>query len=147
MRVRELLRQKSSEVITVKPEAPLRTATRLLMEHNVGGLPVVDERGAVVGFISERDVVWAVDSTTDAVAEMPVDRVMRKPAPTCDADASLQQVMGSMTRERQRHFVITESGRLLGVLSVGDLVKHRLQQLETETGVLRDYVAAQRAYP
>jgi CBS domain-containing protein len=147
MRVRELLQRKGGDVVTVRSDAPLGSATRLFMERNIGGLPVVDARGALVGFLSERDVVKAVDASTGSVAELPVQRVMRRPPPTCDADATMQEVMSSMTRERQRHLAVLDRGHLAGVISVGDLVKHRLEQLETETGVLRDYVAARRAAP
>jgi CBS domain-containing protein len=149
MRVRELLQRKgaSSGTVTVKRDAPLSAATRLLMDHRIGGLPVVDDRGAVIGLLNERDIVRAVNDGSGSIANLTVDRVMQKPAPTCSTDAPLQELMRHMTLERHRHVVILDGGRLTGVLSVGDVVKHRLDQLETETGVLRDYVAAQRAAP
>ena len=68
-----------------------------------------------------------------------------RPAPTCDADDTIEHVMHRMTEQRQRHFLVLDEGKLVGVLSVGDLLKDRLRKLETEAGVLRDYVAAQRA--
>lgn len=144
MRVRDLLRNKH-DVVTVSPDTDVAAATRLLMQHGIGGLPVVTDSGRVVGLVSERDIVKAVDASANAVGHLPVERVMRKPAPVCDVDASLHEIMNSMTRERQRHYVVIENDRIAGVVSVGDLVKHRLEQLELETGVLRDYVAAQRA--
>jgi CBS domain-containing protein len=147
MRVRELLQRKGVDVITVRQGTPLEEATHLMMRHGIGGLPVVDDAGRVTGFLSERDVVRAVDDGNGSIAAVRVERVMQRPPPLCDADAPLQRMMSEMTRERHRHIVVTEGGRLAGVLSVGDVVKHRLEQLETETGVLRDYVAAQRAAP
>ena len=143
MHVRELLRHKSSSVITIEPDADLGTAVRLLMQHGIGGLPVVTSVGAVVGFIAEREIVRSVDENPSGVRHIKAEQVMR-PAPTCQSSDSLHEVMARMTRERLRHLVVLEGGRVAGVISVGDVVKHRLEQLETETGVLRDYVAARR---
>lgn len=144
MRVRELLSKKPAEIVTVEAGADLGTAVRLLMEHGVGGLPVVTEEDTPVGFLSERDVVAVVHEVDGPVRDVRVKDVMR-PIPACSAEDSLEDVMGRMTRQRLRHLVVQDSEQLVGVISVGDIVKHRLEQLETETGVLRDYVAAQRA--
>ena len=147
MRVRELLQAKSHHVIMVEPRADIGTAARLLMANNIGGLPVVDEGGHVVGFIAERDIVRAVDSTPGVIRHMPVERIMRRPAPTCMQDDTLQDLMERMTRDRLRHLVVVDDERVAGIVSVGDLIKHRLLELTTEAGVLRDYVAGQRAMP
>ena len=145
MRVGDLLQSKSQTVITIDAHADVRTAVRLLMEHGIGALPVLNADGALTGVISERDIVRAADVNFDYLRTARVDRVMRHPAPVCTPDETLQQVMIRLTRERVRHLVVVEDGRPVGVVSVGDLVKHRLEQLETEAGVLRDYVAARRA--
>lgn len=145
MSVRALLERKPTGAVTIGLSATVAEAARLLIERGVGGLPVLDGAGKVVGFVSERDFVRVVDGGLDDVAEQPVSVVMRRPAPSCSADDSVQAVMQRMTRERLRHLVVMDGGRLAGVISVGDIVRHRLDQLETETGVLRDYVAAQRA--
>lgn len=100
--------------------------------------------GVVAGFIAELDIVGALDRNGTKVTGLRVGDVMRRPAPSCGADDSLQDVMTRITRESFRHLAVIDGGRLAGVISVGDLVKHRREQLETETGVLRDYVAAQR---
>ncbi|MDQ3605588.1 MAG: CBS domain-containing protein [Gemmatimonadota bacterium] len=142
--VGELLRTKSTELVTVEPDADIGTAVRLLQRHDIGGLPVVEPDGQLVGFIGERDVIRALDRSIDTVRGLPVSSFMQAP-PTCSADDSLHEVMSRMTRERHRHLVVLEGGRLAGILSIGDLVKHRLDQLEMETGVLRDYVVANRA--
>jgi CBS domain-containing protein len=144
MRVRDLLGQKPASLITVESKANLDTAVRLLMSNNIGSLPVVASDGAPVGLISERDVVRAVQRHRGDVHEVRVQDIMRE-APLCDANDSLEEVMRRMTAERLRHVIVRDDGRIVGVISVGDIVKHRLEQLETETGVLRDYVAAQRA--
>lgn len=145
MRVRQLLEKKRETAITIELNQDVATAARLLMRHGIGALPVTGPDGKVVGLVSERDIVRAVDLSTDGVRERTLDKIMRSPPPACSIDATLQEVMTAMTRERLRHLVVIEDGEIAGVISVGDLVKHRLEQLETETGVLRDYVAARRA--
>jgi|SRR4051794_14598559 len=144
MRVRDLLRSKPTALITVKPHDSLDTAVHLLMVNNIGGLPVVDGDGGVVGFLAERDIVRAVHGRREPMNSLRVQDVMRA-APTCDIEDPVVDTMRYMTAHRHRHLVVRDGARLVGVLSVGDLVKYRLEQLETETGVLRDYVAAKRA--
>ena len=144
MRVREILAKKPSQVITIEANSELNTAVRLMMEYGIGGLPVVAHGRTPIGFIAERDVVEALDRYDGPIGHLRVEGVMR-PLPTCEMDDSLAEVMARMTRQRLRHLVVLETGRLIGVISVGDLVRFRLEQLETEAGVLRDYVAAHRA--
>jgi CBS domain-containing protein len=143
-RVGELLRGKNSALVTVEPSADISTAVRLLQKHEIGGLPVVGPGGELAGFVGERDVIRAVDRNAGTVRDLPVSRFMQEP-PTCLIDDPLHDVMSKMTRQRFRHLVVLDGGRLAGIISVGDIVKHRLDQLEMETGVLRDYVVAQRA--
>ncbi len=143
-RVRDLLRRKNPMVITVEPITEVWIAVRLLLQHNIGGLPVVDRDGWLVGFLGERDLVAAMGRHRAAVRDLSVAEVMQPP-PTCATDDPLREVMGKMTRERLRHLVVVDGDRLVGILSIGDLVKYRLDELETETGVLRDYLTAHRA--
>jgi CBS domain-containing protein len=142
VRVRDLLGRKPATLITIEANADLETAVRLLIAHNIGGLPVIAPDGAVVGLVAERDIVRAVHEGRKP--DQPVRQVMQ-PAPACGPDESLPEVMRRMTSQRHRHLVVQDQGRLLGVISVGDIVKHRLEELEMETGVLRDLVAGQRA--
>jgi CBS domain-containing protein len=144
MSVRQLLRNKRSGVISVTPDATLGEACRLMMRNDIGGLPVVSPEGRPVGFIAEREIVRAADRNGGAIQHLSVRSSMR-PLPLCSADDPLQEVMGRMTRDRLRHIVVTDGDAVAGIISVGDIVKHRLEQLEMETGVLRDYVTAQRA--
>lgn len=145
MRVRDLLTRKRSTVITIEPDRDLATAARVLMRNDIGALPVATPSGDVLGILSERDVVHVVDSTHAGIRDVTVRSAMRRPAPMCSIDDSLQTVMVRMTQERVRHLVVVDEDHIAGVISVGDLVKHRLEELETETGVLRDYLAAHRA--
>ncbi len=145
MSVSALLRAKSDRVVTIPESARVAEAARLLVEEGVGGLPVVDATGAPVGFVAEREIVGAVLRHPEGAGTQPLRGIMRRPAPTCAPDLSLPDAMQRMTRERLRHLVVMEGRRIAGVVSVGDMVRHRLEQLETETGVLRDYVIGQRA--
>lgn len=145
MEIKELLKKKSRKVFWVTPSADIAQAARLLMEHEIGGLAVVDPQGSLIGFVSEREIVRGLDEHGHRACGQTVASLMRTPAPVCSAGDTIRRVMERMTRERLRHLVVEQDGRIAGVLSVGDLVKLRLKELETETGVLRDYVAAQRA--
>jgi len=144
VKVRDLLERKPSRLFIVEPSAHVDAAISQMMAHDVGGLPVLAEDGKLVGFVSERDIVRAVRLHAGTFYELRVRDVMR-PAATCEARDNVMDVMRRMTAERLRHLVVRDHDKILGVISVGDIVKDRLEQLETETGVLRDYVAAQRA--
>lgn len=145
MRVGDLLKAKEGTLITVRSDANVGRATRLLIDHRIGGLPVLDDERELIGFVAERDIVRALDIARAGAADVPVHRIMQRPAPVCSVEDSLHDVMSRMTQGRLRHLVVLDGRRIAGVLSVGDLVYHRLRELETERGVLRDYVAAQRA--
>lgn len=144
MRIRDLLEVKKGSVITVSPGDELSTAIDLLVRHNIGALPVLERSGTVVGLVGEREIVRAVREHPHSIERLLVRDIMQVP-PLCDVDDSVEDAMRRMTSLRQRHLVVRDHGRVAGVISVGDIVKQRLDQLETETNVLRDYVAAQRA--
>jgi CBS domain-containing protein len=144
MHVQDLLDRKGVDLITVLPDAHLASAVRLLVTHQIGALPVVDSNGVLVGFLDERVVARAVHERFYSFERLRVRDVMHSP-PTCDADDTIEEAMLRMTLQRQRHLLVTSEGTLRGVISLGDLVKARLEQVEVEAGVLRDYVAAHRA--
>jgi CBS domain-containing protein len=145
MRVSELMRKKKDGAVTISPRSDIAAAVELLLAHNIGGLPVVDDAGRLVGFVAERDLLSALHLDPDTDEGLPIEKIMRKPAPVCSPGDDIQDVMARMTRHRLRHLVVVDGESIAGVLSVGDIVKNRLEQLETEAGVLRDVVAAQRA--
>jgi CBS domain-containing protein len=144
MRVGDLLQRKKGTVITIQEGDSVAAAVRLLLDRGIGGLAVVDEDGALTGFISERDIVGILNRHAGDVRNLQVTHAMRRP-PMCGLEDDVTDLMQRMTAERLRHFVAVERGRPVGVISVGDIVKQRLVELELETGVLRDYVAGQRA--
>lgn len=144
MHVHDLLNRKPAALVTVSADAYLAAAVRLLVTNRIGGLPVVSAAGALVGFVDERDIVRTTHERFYSFERLHVRDVMRPP-PTCDLHDSIDEVMRRMTLQRQRHLIVTEEGRLIGVISLGDLVKARLELAEAEAGVLRDYLAAHRA--
>ncbi len=143
MRIREVMTP-AADAVTVDPDAPLSRAVRLLTSYRIAALPVVNAAGALVGLIAERDVIHALGVYGGGCLETPVHRTMRTP-PLCNPDDPVIRIMERMTQERSRHFLVVDGeGQLAGIVSVGDLVKHRLREMEMETGVLRDYVSTHR---
>jgi CBS domain-containing protein len=137
MKVEAVLAKKGHEVATVNPTATLATVAQRLRLEGIGAL-VVLEGGEVVGMVSERDVVHAFAEHRAAASEIKVAEVMTRNVITCRRDDSLTRILGLMTRHRVRHLPVLEGGRLAGLISIGDAVKHRLDELELEASVLRD---------
>ena len=141
MKVQAVLAAKGREVATINPSATLATVAQRLRLEGIGSLVVLDE-GKLAGMISERDVVHAFAAHRAEAAELKVADVMARDLVTCRPDDSLTRVLGLMTRHRVRHLPVLEGGRLVGLISIGDAVKHRLDELELEAAVLRDaYIA------
>lgn len=137
MKVDAVLAGKGREVASVNPSATLATVAQRLRLERIGALVVLDQ-GKLVGIISERDVVHSFAEHRGATAEIRVGEVMTRNVLTCRPDDSLTRVLGLMTRHRVRHLPVLEAGRLVGLISIGDAVKHRLDELELEAAVLRD---------
>ena len=138
MKVTEILRNKGADVITIWPGASLRSAVERMAKRNVGALVVVDDDGKVVGMLSEREVVHALAALAERALTEDVADVMSRKSITCGPDDRLADLMAVMTEHRVRHLPVVEHGRLLGLVSIGDLVKARLGELEFESNVLRD---------
>jgi predicted transcriptional regulator len=142
MSIESILRHKGTEVATIRPEASIKSAADWLRARNIGAL-VVTSGQAVLGLVSEREIVHALSRYGDTAASMPVNEIMRSGVITVSPDASVNRVMTLMTRHRVRHMPVLRDGKLAGIISIGDVVKHRLEDLELETTVLRDlYIAA-----
>jgi len=144
VRVRDLLDRKAARLFTIEPSVHVDVAISQMLAHDVGGLPVTTHDGKLVGFISERDVLRAAGVNGGMFYQVRVQDVMQRPS-TCQASDRVMDAMRRMTAERLRHLIVIDRDKIAGVISVGDIVKERLEELEMETGVLRDYVAAQRA--
>ena len=133
MFVESILRQKGADVATIVPEASVKRATSWLHAKNVGSL-VVTSGNAVVGLISEREIVHAIARYGETATSMPVSEIVITVSPT----DTVSHVMSLMTRHRVRHMPVLRDGNLVGIISIGDVVKHRLDDLELENKVLRD---------
>jgi predicted transcriptional regulator len=143
MTIETILGQKGTDVATIEPEASVRKAADWLRVRNIGAL-VVTSANAVLGVISEREIVHALSRYGETVASMPVKEIMRYGVITVSPDESVSRVMHLMTRHRVRHMPVLRDGKLAGIISIGDVVKHRLEDLESETNVLRDAYMATR---
>ncbi|MCK0198579.1 CBS domain-containing protein [Ancylobacter sp. 6x-1] len=140
MTVRSIIDAKGHDVLTIVPETPLREAARLLGEHRIGAIVVVDAMRRVVGILSERDVVRVVGLDGPARLDDPVEQVMTRKVVTCSGNDTVQEIMGTMTAGRFRHIPVVENARLVGIISIGDVVKHRVAEMERESHALREYI-------
>jgi CBS domain-containing protein len=138
MKVEGILKDKGSTVETVGPDALVVLAVDRLVSKRIGALVVSADGLTVDGVISERDVVRALARHGARVLDMAVADVMSRHVPVCSPDDTLKDVMAQMTRTRNRHVPVTRDGQLAGIVSLGDIVKSRLEELELEANVLRD---------
>ena len=143
MSIEAILRRKGTDVTTITPEASVKRAADWLRAKNVGAL-VVTSGTAVLGLISEREIVHAFSRYGDEAGSMPVKEIMLHGVATVSPDESVNRVMNLMTHHRVRHMPVLRDGKLAGIVSLGDVVKHRLEDLELETSVLRDVLHASR---
>ena len=139
MNIDAILRTKGGEVVTVLCDTPVRDAVALLAGRRIGAVPVLkDDR--VVGIMSERDVIYCLRTDGAAILDWPVERVMTTPTITAERDMPVLAGLSLMTERRIRHLPVVEGGRLVGLVSIGDLVKYRMDRIEEEAAALRDYI-------
>ena len=141
MLIGEVLRRKGRDVATVAPEATISEVLELLARHGVGALVVSSDGSTVAGIISERDVVRALAADGRDVVARSAAQVMTREVVTCSETATIDQLMDEMTERRFRHVPVTEDGRLVGIVSIGDVVNARVRTLETETRQLTNYIS------
>jgi CBS domain-containing protein len=141
MRISDILGDKGIEVHTALPWISVADAARRLTDADVGALVVCDADRRIRGVVSERDIVRHV-ARHGAALEVPVEAIMTHEVHTCSSKETVARAMALMTRFRYRHLPVIDDGRLVGIISIGDLVKHRVREMEMETGVLRDRVIA-----
>ena len=140
MRIGDILRTKGSTVTTVAPDAPVTEVLRFIAEQNVGALPVVDA-GRLVGIVSERDVVRRLHQKGSGLLDARVSDVMTADVVTCGPDDGVGDLGRVMTDRRIRHLPVVVDGELTGIVSIGDLVKARIDMLEQEREQLESYIA------
>jgi CBS domain-containing protein len=142
MFVSDILAQKGGLVFTVSPGTTLSQISRQLSTRRIGAVLVVDRLDQVVGIVSERDIVHALAVHGSGGLELPAAQIMTRDVRTCDPDDPVEHVMGMMTRGRFRHLPVVRSGELLGLVSIGDVVKLRLEEASHETEALKAYIVA-----
>lgn len=142
MQVRHILRDKGREVVTIASDATLSEAARLLAHRRIGALVVADSRGAIVGILSERDIVRAVADQSVRALGQDIGRHMTRAVTTCSETDSVDDLMETMTHCRFRHMPVVENDRLCGIISIGDVVKSRIEETVREAASLREYIAA-----
>jgi CBS domain-containing protein len=138
--VHTILSRKGSSVYTIEPTATIDSAAKSLAEHGIGALVVTGAEGRTIGIISERDIVRALAARGGATLETAVAELMTRKVITCSRHDKLVDLMQRMTEGKFRHFPVVEDGRLIGIVSIGDVVKSRLEQMEQESNALRDYI-------
>ncbi|MCB2078878.1 MAG: CBS domain-containing protein [Novosphingobium sp.] len=139
MTVGRLIESRDAATVTCAAQATVREAISLLAERRIGALPVMAD-GAVAGIFSERDVIYRLQEFGPEVLDRPVGDVMTQPAVTVDPETTVLSALSLMTRRRIRHLPVVDGDRMIGFISIGDLVKHRIDKIESEAEALRTYI-------
>ena len=141
MTVKAILSSKGRTVVTIEPTATIEDAIGTLTRHNIGALVVLGPEQRVIGVVSERDIVRALaDQGAAGVLKNPLAQVMTRNVSTCLEADKVGAVMEQMTNGKFRHVPVLEGGRLVGIISIGDVVKHRLHEMERDQEAMRDYI-------
>lgn len=140
--VSDILSRKGTDVFTIAPDVSVSEALRVLAEHNVGALVVCDATGAIIGIVSERDVVRRLARSGAATLQMAVEDLMTADVLTCTPDATADDVMQTMTTRRARHLpIVDDRERLVGIVSIGDVVKSRIDDLQVQAESMEAYIS------
>lgn len=141
MIVRTVLKQKGDHVITVAPTDSIADVSRVLTENRIGAVPVRDARGALVGILSERDIVRTLAERGGSCLELQAADLMAQKVVTGTPNDSIDQIMVLMTEHRFRHLPIMENDAFVGIISIGDVVKARIAEIELERDAMKQYIA------
>lgn len=140
MNVQSILETKGSDIVSIAPTATLQTAVHRLAEHRIGALLVLGPDRRVVGIVSERDIVRVLAERGASVLSEPLSTVMTRTVVTCARSDTIGDIMERMTKGKFRHVPVVDQDRVIGVVSIGDVVKQRLREMEDESSALRDYI-------
>jgi CBS domain-containing protein len=140
--VQILLALKGTTIYKIEPTASIACAAKVLSDQAIGALVVTDGQGAIVGIISERDIVGVISARGRAALEMPVAEVMTRKVMTCSQHDKVDYVMQRMTEGKLRHLPVVEDGRLIGVVSIRDVVKLQLEEMEQDLNALHEYAGS-----
>lgn len=141
MKVSRILHYKGDEVATVSPDRPILEVVTMLKERGIGAVVVVDDNGSIAGILSERDIVHALADRVTDLQDLRAADLMTAQVSICGPDHHVNDVMRQMTAGRFRHVPVVEDGRLVGIISIGDVVRARIEELERETEALQHYIA------
>ena len=139
-KVSSVLKHKGRNVVTAGPTQTVAQVVKLLAQNRIGALPVINADGRLVGIISERDIIRGMAEHADAVLALPAERLMTREVKTCSSEDQLVELAEVMTLQRIRHLPVIENGALHGIVSIGDVVKQRLEEVQTEAEELRNYI-------
>ena len=142
MYVETILRKKGDAVVAVEPECLVSRAAQILHDNRIGAALVRNAAQKVVGMLSERDIVRGIARHKEACLDMTVKELMTSPVITCAPSDSIEEIMSLMTERRVRHLPVMDDGDLIGIISIGDVVKQRISEIEHESQALRQYIAA-----
>lgn len=140
MTVSIILAAKGRDVITIEPGAKLAEVVRLLAEKRIGAAVILGADRRIAGIISERDIVRALAGHGAAALDEPVSHMMTRKVEACNESDTVSSIMERMTKGKFRHMPVVDEGRLVGLVSIGDIVKYRLQEMERESMAMRDYI-------
>jgi len=141
MTIGAILRERTGAVISAQPGDTVRAAVDLLAQNRIGAVPVV-ENDKIVGIFSERDIVRLLSSYGPDALDRNLEDVMTKSPVTCDSSTAVIAALSQMTQKRIRHLPVVDAGRIAGFVSIGDLVKYRIDRIEAEAAAMRDYIAS-----
>jgi len=139
MTIAAVLGSKGSSVEVISADSTMSDAVRLLGEKRIGALPVIED-ARIVGIISERDVIYCLRDHGPEVLDWPVSRIMTSPAITADRSTPVLAALALMTQRRIRHLPVVETHQIVGIVSIGDLVKYRMERIEAEADAMREYI-------
>ena len=142
MKVEQILHVKGTEVFAIGKSATIEDALDVLSVHNIGAVVVKDIHGSVVGILSERDIVRDLQKKGASLLDQSVEQSMTANPYTCTMDTPIDDLMGQMTAKRIRHMPVLKGEALIGVVSIGDVVKRKIEQTEQEAAALKEYIAS-----
>ena len=140
MNVKTILAAKGGDVISIEPTADLAAAAKLLSKHRIGAVVICGAGGRLAGILSERDIVRAMAENGASALGLPVGQVMTRNVITCGESDPIADLMERMTAGKFRHMPVVKADQLIGVISIGDVVKMRLQEIEGDAAAMRDYI-------
>jgi CBS domain-containing protein len=140
MTIGMILADKGHEIVSIEPAATLKSAATLLAEKRIGAVVILGADHRIIGILSERDIVRAIGERGVAALDEAVSQTMTRKVSTCTESETLVAIMERMTQGKFRHVPVVEQGRLTGIVSIGDVVKHRLREMERDSAAMRDYI-------